>query len=101
MEYNRAAHGNKYLVDLFGLEHILHDLVVGDELILMFRVHLHSRHWYIAFSTMQLISAILNTPLISNILTIDRIKNLAVSPTRSTLFDFGIVDLEQFVEPGQ
>jgi hypothetical protein len=89
-----------YLVDLFRFEHILHDLIVSDELVLVFRVHLYSDHWYIALSTKYLISVISNKPLISNMLTIDRIENLAVCPTCSALFDLGIVDLKQFIEPG-
>ena len=37
-----------YLFDLLGFEDVLKNLEVGDELILVFSVHLHSRHGYVA-----------------------------------------------------
>jgi len=39
------------LVDLFGFEYVLHDLVIGDELVLMLGIHLDPGHWQIAWNT--------------------------------------------------
>lgn len=37
----------------------------------------------------------------STLLTVDRVEDLTVRATSSTLLDFGIVDLEELIEPGQ
>jgi hypothetical protein len=39
-----ADEGQTNLVYLLGFEHILHYFIIGDELVLVLRIHFHSRH---------------------------------------------------------
>lgn len=44
------------LVDLLCFEDVLQDFEIGDEFVLVFRVHLDSRHWHIPWNVFMVSS---------------------------------------------
>jgi hypothetical protein len=86
-----------HLFDLFGFEDVLHDLVVRDVLVLVFRVHLDAIHWDVTWAGNQNLRT---STLRDGAHTVDCIEDLAVSAAAAALLDLCVVYLEELVEPG-
>ncbi len=92
-----------YLLNLLRTKSVLEDFEVGDELIFMLGIHLDANHRDIAYSSgvqTDIVTNMQSRRLVGGRLTIDRVYNLAVGGSCATLFDFGVIDLEELVEPG-
>lgn len=81
-------------------EDVLHDLIVGDELVLVSRVHLYSIHWNVTCTSKGSVK-IRERAMVVEDRTVDCVKNLAIGTTAAALLDLGIVYLQKIVEPGQ
>jgi hypothetical protein len=91
-----ASERSARLFDALCLEEVLHDLEVGDKLVLVLRVHLDARHRHVACPA----SAPEDRGGWGE-RTVDGVEDLAVGRAGAALLDLCVVELEQVVEPAE
>ena len=56
--------GRVHLFDFVGAEGVLEDLEVGDELVLVLRVHLDTGHWHVAYPSQYVAIPVTNPQIL-------------------------------------